>query len=117
MTNNTFFQPMYIYLLQVDGHRGDLFNYLLFLRITPFLPNWFINIVSPIINIPVYTFFIATFIGVAPLSFIAIQAGTTLYQLTTAGDAFSGKGIAAMAVLAVLSLVPVMYKKYKEKSE
>lgn len=102
----------------VDGQREHLFNYLLFLRITPFLPNWFINIVSPVIEIPVSTFFIATFIGVAPLSFIAIQAGTTLYQLTTAGDAISWTGVGVMAILAVLSLVPVLLKnKLKGKFE
>ncbi|XP_002130177.2 transmembrane protein 41B isoform X1 [Ciona intestinalis] len=102
----------------VDGQREHLFNYLLFLRITPFLPNWFINIVSPVIHIPVSIFFFATFIGVAPLSFIAIQAGTTLYQLTTAGDAFSWTGILVMAVLAVLSLLPVVFKnRLKNKYE
>uniref|UniRef100_H2YED4 Transmembrane protein 41B n=1 Tax=Ciona savignyi TaxID=51511 RepID=H2YED4_CIOSA len=102
----------------VDGQREHLFNYLLFLRITPFLPNWFINIVSPIIHIPVSLFFFATFIGVAPLSFIAIQAGTTLYQLTTAGDAFSWTGILVMAGLAILSLLPVVLKnRLKNKFE
>nr|CAB3267099.1 transmembrane protein 41B [Phallusia mammillata] len=102
----------------VDGQREHLFNYLLFLRITPFLPNWFINIVSPVIHIPVWLFFSATFIGVAPLSFIAIQAGTTLYQLTTAGDAISWTGVGVMAVLAVLSLLPVLLKnKLKNKFE
>ena len=30
--------------------RGNLLSYILFLRITPFLPNWFINIVSPVIG-------------------------------------------------------------------
>lgn len=99
------------FFFKVDGQREHLFNYLLFLRITPFLPNWFINIVSPVIEIPISTFFIATFIGVAPLSFIAIQAGTTLYQLTAAGDAISWTSVIVMAVLAVLSLVPVLLKK------
>lgn len=100
----------------VDSQREHLFNYLLFLRITPFLPNWFINVVSPLIEIPVSTFFLATFLGVAPLSFIAIQGGTTLYQLTTAREAISWTGIIVMAGLAVLSLVPVLVKKsLKEK--
>jgi len=59
-----------------------MLNYLLFLRITPFLPNWFINIVSPVIEIPAGLFFIATFLGVAPLSFIAIQVRTVEYIQT-----------------------------------
>ncbi|MGH0134293.1 UNVERIFIED_CONTAM: hypothetical protein FKN15_027076 [Acipenser sinensis] len=48
---------------QVDKHRGHLINYIVFLRITPFLPNWFINITSPVINVPLGVFFIGTFFG------------------------------------------------------
>lgn len=47
----------------IDQHRGHLLNYILFLRITPFLPNWFINIASPIVNVPLRTFFFGTFLG------------------------------------------------------
>ena len=43
------------------------------LRITPFLPNWFINIVSPVIDVALKPFWLGTFIGVAPPSFVAIQ--------------------------------------------
>uniref|UniRef100_G3PSU8 Transmembrane protein 41B n=2 Tax=Gasterosteus aculeatus aculeatus TaxID=481459 RepID=G3PSU8_GASAC len=74
---------------QVEQHRDHLINYIIFLRITPFLPNWFINITSPVINVPLGVFFIGTFLGVAPPSFVAINAGTTLYKLTTAGEAGS----------------------------
>lgn len=52
-----------IFLWQVDKHRDHLINYIIFLRITPFLPNWFINITSPVINVPLGVFFIGTFIG------------------------------------------------------
>ena len=59
------------------------FSYIIFLRITPFLPNWFINVVSPIIGVPLLPFYFGTVIGVAPPSFVCIQAGTTLQQLTS----------------------------------
>lgn len=49
--------------LQVDKHREHLINYIIFLRITPFLPNWFINITSPVINVPLGVFFLGTFLG------------------------------------------------------
>lgn len=101
---------------QVDRHRQHLINYIIFLRITPFLPNWFINITSPIINVPLGVFFIGTFLGVAPPSFVAIKAGTTLYQLTTAGEAVSWNSVFVLMVLAVLSLLPVLlHSKLKEK--
>ncbi|RVE74503.1 hypothetical protein OJAV_G00022700 [Oryzias javanicus] len=78
---------------QVDKHRDHLINYIIFLRITPFLPNWFINITSPVINVPLGVFFIGTFLGVAPPSFVAINAGTTLYKLTTAEKAAAETGV------------------------
>lgn len=52
-----------LFLPQVIHHRVDLFNYIVFLRITPFLPNWFINLASPIIGVPMWPFFAGTFVG------------------------------------------------------
>ncbi|XP_044537754.1 transmembrane protein 41B [Gracilinanus agilis] len=101
---------------QVERHRDHLINYIIFLRITPFLPNWFINITSPVINVPLKVFFIGTFLGVAPPSFVAIKAGTTLYQLTTAGEAVSWNSVFVLMILAVLSILPAVFqKKLKQK--
>ncbi len=49
--------------------------------------------------------------GVAPPSFVAIQAGTTLNQLTSSGDAISYTSMVVLGVLALLSLLPVFFKK------
>lgn len=54
---------LFIYLFQVDKHRDSLLNYIIFLRITPFLPNWFINMTSPVIGVPVFPFVFGTFLG------------------------------------------------------
>ena len=67
----------------VNEFSFSYFSYIIFLRITPFLPNWFINVVSPIIGVPLIPFYFGTVIGVAPPSFVCIQAGTTLQQLTS----------------------------------
>lgn len=48
---------------QVEKHRSDLFSYMLFLRMTPFLPNWFINLTAPIIGVPLMPFVFGTFFG------------------------------------------------------
>ncbi|XP_059372915.1 transmembrane protein 41B [Carassius carassius] len=103
---------------QVDKHREHLINYIIFLRITPFLPNWFINITSPVINVPLGVFFLGTFLGVAPPSFVAINAGTTLYKLTTAGEAVSWNSLLVLGLLAVVSILPVCFqKKIQQKLE
>lgn len=56
--------------------------------------------------------------GVAPPSFVAIKAGTTLYQLTTAGEAVSWNSLFVLMILAILSILPALFqKKLKQKFE
>lgn len=101
--------------IQVAQQRDHLFSYILFLRITPFLPNWFINIASPHLNIPIYTFFFGTFFGVAPPSFIHVQAGKAIQQLSTnhSVSMLTPTNVAAITIFAVLSILPVILKRNK----
>lgn len=96
---------------QVNHHQDNLLSYIIFLRITPFLPNWFINISSPVIGVPLLPFFVGTFVGVAPPSFGFISAGVELYVLTTTGDVMSFKSVTIVVVSAILSLLPVIFKR------
>ncbi|KAK2569148.1 Transmembrane protein 41B [Acropora cervicornis] len=96
---------------RVNHHKDNLLSYIIFLRITPFLPNWFINICSPVIGVPLSYFFIGTFVGVAPPSFGFISAGVELYVLTTTGDVMSVKSVMIVVVCALLSLLPVIFKR------
>lgn len=98
---------------KVDGQKSNIFSYIVFLRITPFLPNWFINIVSPVIGVRLPPFWLGTFVGVAPPSFIAIQAGSTLQQLTSSLDAFNFQNVALLVLFAFLSILPVFLKNRK----
>jgi len=100
---------------QISRHDKDLLSYITFLRITPFLPNWFINIASPVINVPLLPFFLGTFFGVAPPSFGFISAGVELYELTTTGDAFSIRSLFIVIGSAIVSLLPVLFRKSLRK--
>lgn len=45
-------------------HEKHLLNYVLFLRLTPVLPNWFINVASPLLpSLSFATFWWGTFFG------------------------------------------------------
>ncbi|XP_063987082.1 transmembrane protein 41 homolog isoform X2 [Diachasmimorpha longicaudata] len=94
----------------VKEHKDNLFNYILFLRMTPLLPNWFINLASPVIGVPIAPFTLGTFFGVAPPSFLAIQAGQTLNKLTSSSDTWSWSSMIVLCIFALLSLVPVYFK-------
>lgn len=56
--------------------------------------------------------------GVAPPSFVAIQAGQTLHTLTSTSDAWSWTSVTVLSIFALVSLVPVLLKsKLREKFE
>lgn len=55
-------------------------------RIAPLPPHWFVNIVAPHLDISVRLFWVSTFLGVMAVSFIHVQIGTTLDQITNPGD-------------------------------
>lgn len=96
---------------KVVRHKDNLINYMIFLRMTPFLPNWFINIASPVIDVPLKPFFWGTFFGVAPPSFLAIHAGKTLNKLTSSKDVISVWSVTLLGLFAMLALVPVIFKR------
>ncbi|XP_017871380.1 PREDICTED: transmembrane protein 41 homolog isoform X2 [Drosophila arizonae] len=100
----------------VEEYRDSLFNYMLFLRMTPILPNWFINLASPVIGVPLHIFALGTFCGVAPPSVIAIQAGKTLQKMSSSSEAFSWTSMGVLTLCACASLLPGLLKnKFKKK--
>ncbi|OAY85754.1 putative membrane protein [Ananas comosus] len=63
---------------EVAKRKEKLLNYLLFLRITPSLPNTFINVASPIVDIPFHVFFAATLVGLIPASYITVRTNSAV---------------------------------------
>ena len=103
---------------RIAAANGDrLFFYLLFLRISPLLPNWFINVASPLIGIPYRTFLFATLFGLIPANYIHITTGNTLHSL--GDDTSSSSGwydtlyrMALLTLIAVIALVPAFAKDW-----
>lgn len=63
--------------------RGGLLNYMLFLRVTPTLPNTFINVASPIVNVPYHIFFLATSIGLIPAAYVTVKVFILMFYLVS----------------------------------
>jgi len=93
----------------VSKHRGNLFWYMLFLRFTPLVPNWFVNMGSPIVGIPLRTFFIGTFIGLMPANIIHVRTGLTLSEVSEIG--LNLHALLGLAVLGFVALIPTLLKK------
>lgn len=100
---------------------------MVFLRITPILPNWFINLSAPVIGVPLVPFALGTFIGsftlffltvlviirfvgVAPPSFFAIQGGQTLHTMTIEDSAFNMNAFLWLALFGLISIIPIFLK-------
>merc|ERR1711937_1082438 len=66
------------------------FNF--FLRLTPFAPNWFINMAAPVVGIPIVPFFVASLVGTQVSLFFLSITGVTLREAAEAlgeGETFN----------------------------
>ncbi|XP_043104649.1 transmembrane protein 41A-A isoform X2 [Puntigrus tetrazona] len=98
---------------KVEENRSSLFFFLLFLRFFPMSPNWFLNMTSPILNIPVALFFMAVFIGLMPYNFICVQTGSMLSHISSLDDLFSWSVVLKLLLIACVALLPgALIRKY-----
>ncbi|KAJ6426965.1 hypothetical protein OIU84_022544 [Salix udensis] len=107
MSENCFFNS------QVARRRGGLLNYMLFLRLTPTLPNTFINVASPIVDVPYHIFFLATLIGLVPAAYVTVKAGIALGELQSIGDLYDFNSIATLFLIGIVSITPTLISKSK----
>lgn len=104
---------------QVHKNRSDLLVYMLFLRLTPVLPNWLVNLASPIVNVPILTFALATFLGIMPQTYLTVRFGSIVVDAKRKLDA-GGNGVSSivtvydtlfLCAVAVILVVIVKLKK------
>jgi len=105
------------------GFQENALSYMFVLRLVPLFPFFIVNLVPAFLGVALRTYLVATFFGIMPATFVFALAGSGLGKVFEQGGEFSAAGIltpemiGALLGLALLSLVPVIYKKYKNKSE
>ena len=103
------------------GFQENAMSYLLFLRFIPIFPFWLVNIVPALLNVRLRIFIIATFIGIIPGSLVYASLGNGLgtilssEQTTDLHILFKPSILWPLVGLAVLSLIPVIYKRVKKR--
>lgn len=120
------------------GFERDAFHYLLFLRLVPAFPFWFVNIAAAVLGLPLRTFVLGTLIGIIPASLAFTSAGAGLgsiiaaskqaYQhclasgggaackLTIPHEALFTKELAtALLLLGAISLLPIAIKRWRRQ--
>jgi uncharacterized membrane protein YdjX (TVP38/TMEM64 family) len=108
----------YIQKMQA-GFAANAFSYLLFLRLIPLFPFWLVNLVPALLDVPFRVFVIATAIGIIPGTFVYAYVGRGLGSIFEGGGHCTLHGLItpqimiALVLLGCLSLVPVIYRKFR----
>ncbi|XP_027035118.1 transmembrane protein 41A-B [Tachysurus fulvidraco] len=111
------FFPEKVAMLQkkVEENRSSLFFFLLFLRFFPMTPNWFLNVTSPILNIPIPMFFFSVLIGLIPYNFICVRTGAILSEITSLDGIFSWGTLLQLLLIACVALLPgAVIRRYSQ---
>ena len=99
--------------------RENALSYLLFLRLVPVFPFWFVNLVPAFLGVSLRTYAIGTFVGIIPGSAVFCSVGNGLGAVFDAGGTpdlgviFQPKILGPIIALAILSLVPIVYRWIK----
>jgi uncharacterized membrane protein YdjX (TVP38/TMEM64 family) len=118
------------------GFKEEALSYLLFLRLVPAFPFWFVNIAPAILGVPLRTYVLATFLGIIPATFAFASVGAGLDSVIAkakaehaaclatkaahacalklhAGSLVTRELILALVLVGVLALIPVVLKKWR----
>lgn len=124
-----------------DGFKENALSYLLFLRLVPAFPFWLVNLAPALLGVPLRTYVIGTAFGIVPGTIAFSVAGAGLGSVVEAQnrvhEACLAAGpanpetacpytidtsalvtpelLAAFALLGVVALIPVAYKKWSKR--
>jgi uncharacterized membrane protein YdjX (TVP38/TMEM64 family) len=119
-----------------QGFKEDALSYLLFLRLVPAFPFWFVNVAPAVLGVPLKTFVLGTFVGILPATFAFASAGAGLDSIIVAAKAefaqcVAEKGVGACKLtvnasslvtrelllacllLGVVALIPVALRRWR----
>jgi uncharacterized membrane protein YdjX (TVP38/TMEM64 family) len=125
-----------------DGFKENALSYLLFLRLVPAFPFWLVNLAPALLGVSLPTYVIGTAVGIIPGTIAFSVAGSGLGSVIEAQnrvhDACLAKGpadpaaacpytidtsalvtnelLAAFALLGIVALIPVAYKKWSKRN-
>lgn len=117
--------------LEMDKRRANMMYFSMFVRISPLVPNWFVNCAAPVVGIRFFPeFFVALLLGTQIGVFLSLRTGTLLFLLlkSLGGDGEDGQGDALLQTQALqnfgimmaaqfVALVPVYLTREAEKKK
>lgn len=106
LVQKLFPQKLALFGNEIQKHKHSILNYLLFLRMTPVVPSWFINIASPIFDVPLVPFALSTFLGIIPATILFVNGGRELSNVESPSDIVGWKTILFLFLFAFVALLP-----------
>jgi uncharacterized membrane protein YdjX (TVP38/TMEM64 family) len=120
------------------GFQKDALSYMLFLRLVPAFPFWFVNIAPAVLGVPFRTFVLGTVVGILPATFAFATAGAGLDSVIMAAKnehaaCVAQKGadacplkisasqlltpelMLALVLVGLVALMPVVLKTWKKR--
>jgi len=103
------------------GFAEDALSYMFVLRLVPIFPFFIVNLVPAFLGVSWRIYVMATFFGIMPATFVYALAGSGLGSVLDQGLGVSFAGVltpeilAAFVGLAVLAMIPPMYKRLGKK--
>lgn len=98
---------------RIEFNKDRLIPYLLSLRLLPFTPNWLLNLISPVVGVPLHYFFVTAFLGLIPYNYICVQSGAMLSSFSSLNDILTWATFLKLTFLSFMALmVPKIIKKF-----
>jgi uncharacterized membrane protein YdjX (TVP38/TMEM64 family) len=104
-----------------QGFRRDQWSYMFFLRLTPLVPFFIVNLVPAFLGVDLLCFVVATFFGIMPVTLIYTLAGAGIGDALQA-DTFSietiltPKLILALTGLGLLAMLPAILHRFRKNA-
>jgi uncharacterized membrane protein YdjX (TVP38/TMEM64 family) len=107
-----------------EGFRANAISYLLLLRLVPLFPFWLVNLAAAFTGVSLIVFVLTTFVGIIPGAFVFASIGNGINALFEAGEQPDLSLFTLLARpdfyipivgLAVLSLIPIIYRAFAPK--
>jgi uncharacterized membrane protein YdjX (TVP38/TMEM64 family) len=104
-----------------EGVARHAFLYILSLRLMPAMPIWLVNVGAAFVKTPVWTYALATVLGVMPSTFIYASVGSTLDHVFAAGGRptlktlLQAQVLGPLFALGALALTPIAYQLWSQR--
>ncbi len=99
-----------------DGFQAEGISYLLFLRLVPAFPFWLVNLAAAAFGMKLGPYVLATLIGIIPGTFVYAYFGSGLDEaLREGGPLVPWKLLVALALLGLMAIVPVAWRRLRRQ--